>query len=185
MNLWLLFFEFFKIGLFSVGGGLATLPFLNKLVEKYDWFTSGDLANIIAVSESTPGPLGINMASYTGFTGAGIIGGIIATVGIVLPSFLVILIIASMLQKFNENRYVQTAFVGLRSSVVGLISAAVLGIMELSFIQSGGSGLLELFNWKAIAAFLVLVLLRFRFQKAHPIILIVIGAVVGMAVGGF
>lgn len=185
MNSGLLFFEFFKIGLFAVGGGLATLPFLSKLVEKYDWFTAGDLANIIAVSESTPGPLGINMASYTGFTGAGITGGIIATVGIVLPSYLVILIISKMLEKFNENRYVQTAFMGLRASVVGLISAAVLSIMELSFLRTNGTTLFALFNWKAIGVFLLLAAVRFRFQKAHPIILIGIGAVSGIIFGGF
>lgn len=185
MNLGLLFFEFFKIGLFSVGGGLATLPFLSKLVDKYDWFTAGDLANIIAVSESTPGPLGINMASYTGFTGAGILGGIIATFGIVLPSYVVILIISKMLEKFNENRYVKTAFIGLRASVVGLISAAVLSIMELSFLRANATTVFTLINYKAIGAFLVLLLVRFRFQKAHPIILIGIGAVLGIIFGGF
>ena len=185
MNLGLLFFEFFKIGLFAVGGGLATLPFLSKLVEKHDWFTAGDLANIIAVSESTPGPLGINMASYTGFTGAGIVGGIVATLGIVLPSYLIILLIARILQKFNENRYVQTAFTGLRPAVVGLISAAVLSIMELSFLRSGSTTLFTLLNWKALGFFLVLTLVRFRFQKAHPILLIGIGAVLGIVFGGF
>ncbi len=185
MNLGLLFFEFFKIGLFAVGGGLATLPFLSKLVEKYPWFTSGDLANIIAVSESTPGPLGINMASYTGFTGAGILGGIVATFGIVLPSYLVILLIARILQKFNENRYVQTAFTGLRPAVVGLISAAVLSIMELSFLHPNATTILALLNWKALVMFLLLALIRFRFQKAHPIILIGIGAVFGIVFGGF
>lgn len=184
MNLALLFFEFFKIGLFSVGGGLATLPFLNKLVEKYDWFTSGDLANIIAVSESTPGPLGINMATYTGFTGSGILGGIVASVGIILPSWIIILLIAQVLQKFNENRYVKAAFVGLRASVVGLISAAVLGIMQLCFINVGFTKITNLFNYKALIVFLGLLLIRFRFQKIHPIIFIGAGAAIGIVFGG-
>ncbi len=185
MNLGLLFFEFFKIGLFAVGGGLATLPFLNKLVEKYDWFTAGDLANVIAVSESTPGPLGINMATYTGFTGSGILGGIVTSVGIVIPSFIVIILIARVLEKFNENRYVQTAFMGLRASVVGLIAAAVLGIMEISFLHQGGSTLPQMLNWKALIVFVVLAVIRFRFQKLHPIALIVLGALLGIVTGGF
>ncbi len=185
MNLGLLFFEFFKIGLFAVGGGLATLPFLNKLVEKYDWFTAGDLANVIAVSESTPGPLGINMATYTGFTGSGILGGIVTSLGIVIPSFIVILLIARVLAKFNENRLVQTAFMGLRASVVGLIAAAVLSIMEISFLRQGSSSLLQMLNWKALVVFVVLAVIRFRFQKLHPIALIGLGALLGILTGGF
>lgn len=185
MNLGLLFFEFFKIGLFAVGGGLATLPFLNKLVDKYDWFTAGDLANVIAVSESTPGPLGINMATYTGFTGSGILGGVIASMGIVLPSFVVSILIARVLEKFNENRLVQTAFMGLRASVVGLIAAAVLGIMEISFLRQDSASILQMLNWKALIAFAVLIAIRFRFQKLHPIVLIGIGAFLGIVIGGF
>ena len=186
MNLFTLFFEFFKIGLFAVGGGLATLPFLNKLVEKYDWFTAGDLANVIAVSESTPGPLGINMATYTGFTGAGFPGGIIATTGIVLPSLIMIIVIAKMLEKFNENRYVQTAFMGLRSSVVGLIAAAVLGIMQISLLRPHSPGsFLQMFNYKALVAFAVLAFFRYRFQRIHPIVLILCGAVLGILLNGF
>lgn len=185
MNLGLLFWEFFKVGLFAVGGGLATLPFLNKLVEKYDWFTAGDLANIIAVSESTPGPLGINMATYTGFTGAGIPGGIIASLGIALPSYIIILLIARVLEKFNENRYVKAAFAGLRASVVGLIAAAVLSIMQLSFWCPDGASLLLMLNWKALAVFAILTGIRFRFQKIHPIVLIGLGALVGILSGGF
>ncbi len=185
MEAWVLFIEFFKIGLFSVGGGLATLPFLNQLVEKYPWFTAGDLANIIAVSESTPGPLGINMATYTGFTGLGMIGGIIATVGIILPSWGIILLIAQILDKFNQNRYVKAAFVGLRASVVGLISAAVLGIMQLSFIIPEQTQLLTMLNFKAILVFLVLTVLRFRFEKIHPIVFIAVGAITGILLGAF
>ncbi len=185
MNPFVLFFEFFKIGLFAVGGGLATLPFLNKLVDKFDWFTSADLANIIAVSESTPGPLGINMATYTGFTGLGVLGGIISSVGIVLPSFIISILIAKVLDKFNENRLVQTAFIGLRASVVGLIAAAVLGIMQLSFCSQGAGVLYELLNYKALSVFLVLTVARFIFQKIHPIAFIGVGALLGIVLNGF
>lgn len=186
MNLFLLFFEFFKVGMFAVGGGLATLPFLNLLVEKYDWFTATDLANIIAVSESTPGPIGVNMATYTGYTGAGILGGIIATAGIVTPSVIIILIIAKMLEKFNHNRFVKATFSGLRPAVVGLIAAAIIGIMEMSFINQAEVGsVFSLFNYKALGVFLLLTLFRYRFQKMHPIVIILIGAVVGILLNGF
>ena len=185
MSLLLLSWEFFQIGLFAVGGGLATLPFLDKLVDKYDWFTAADLANIVAVSESTPGPLGINMATYTGFTGSGYIGGLVASLSIVLPSWIVILIIAKVLKKFNENRYVQAAFEGLRATVVGLIAAAVLGIMQLSFILPQTNGFWSQINYKALILFGILVFTKFKFQKIHPIAVIGAGALLGILCGGF
>ena len=185
MSLFLLALEFFQIGLFAVGGGLATLPFLNKLVDKYDWFTAADLANIVAVSESTPGPLGINMATYTGFTGSGILGGIVASLSIVLPSWIVILVVARVLKKFNENRYVQAAFQGLRATVVGLIAAAVLGIMKLSFLIPDAVGFWKQINYKALILFVVFILVRFKFQKIHPVAIIGAGALLGILCGGF
>ncbi len=185
MSLLLLSWEFFQIGLFAVGGGLATLPFLDKLVDKYDWFTAADLANIVAVSESTPGPLGINMATYTGFTGSGILGGLVASLSIILPSWVIILLVARILKKFNENRYVQAAFEGLRATVVGLIAAAVLGIMQLSFFIPEVAGFWNQINYKALILFVALVLVRFKFQKIHPIALIGAGALLGVVCGGF
>ena len=100
----ILFFEFFKIGLFAVGGGLATLPFLYELAGKYTWFDEAMLGNMIAVSQSTPGPIGINMATYAGFNAAGILGGILATVGLVTPSVIIIIIVAHVLNKFKESQ---------------------------------------------------------------------------------
>ena len=99
-----LFFEFFKAGLFAIGGGLATIPFLTDIGQRTGWFTSGELANMIAISESTPGPMGVNMATYVGFHTGGIAGGVIATLGLVCPSILVILVIAGFLKKFRESR---------------------------------------------------------------------------------
>lgn len=185
MSLLLLSWEFFQIGLFAVGGGLATLPFLDKLVDKYEWFTAADLANIVAVSESTPGPLGINMATYTGFTGSGFLGGIVASLSIILPSWITILLIARILKQFNENLYVQAAFEGLRATVVGLIAAAVLGIMKLSFVIPDASGFWSLINYKALILFAVLAFVRFKFQKIHPIAVIGAGALLGVVCGGF
>ena len=116
--LWLLFIEFFKTGLFSIGGGLATLPFLFQMSERYGWFTTEQLTNMIAVSESTPGPIGINIATYVGFTteNLGVFGAIFTTLSLVLPSIIVILIIAGFLEKFKENKYVKNAFYGHQSS---------------------------------------------------------------------
>ena len=105
-----LFYEFFKTGLFAVGGGMATLPFLSAIAEKTGWFTQGMLADMIAVSESTPGPIGVNMATYVGFTTAGVPGAIAATLGLITPSVIIILIIARFLKAFRDNQYVDAAF---------------------------------------------------------------------------
>ncbi len=107
-----LYFEFFKTGLFAVGGGMATLPFLHDMAERTGWFTAAQLTDMVAVSESTPGPIGVNMASYVGFTTAGIPGAILATLGLITPSIIVILIIAAFLRSFRENHYVNGAFYG-------------------------------------------------------------------------
>ena len=120
-----LFYEFFKTGLFSVGGGMATIPFLQHMGETTGWFTNQELTTMIAVSESTPGPMGVNMATYVGFTVAGVPGAVIATLGEVTPSIIVILIIAALLRNFRENRYVDRAFYGLRPASTGLILSLI------------------------------------------------------------
>ena len=124
-----LIFEFFKIGLFSVGGGLATLPFLYRLADKYPWFSVDQIPDMIAISESTPGPLGVNMATYTGFQHSGVLGSICATVGLIFPSVVIIIIVSRMLDKFRSNKYVNYAFYGLRPAVMGLIGAAGFGVL--------------------------------------------------------
>ena len=124
-----LFWEFFKVGLFSVGGGLATLPFLYSLGAKTGWFSTADVANMLAVSESTPGPIGVNMATYAGFDCAGVLGGVVATLGLVTPSVIVIVLIAMALQAFRTNKYVDAAFYTLhrahcRGGLVGVRAGA-------------------------------------------------------------
>ena len=114
-----LFWEFFKTGLFAVGGGMATLPFLQAIGENSGWYSYTDLMNMLAVSESTPGPIGINMATYVGFTVAGIPGAVTATIGEVTPSIIVILIVAAILNSFRDNKYVNRAFYGLRPASTG------------------------------------------------------------------
>lgn len=183
-----LFYEFFKTGLFAVGGGLATLPFLYSMADKTGWFTAGDLANMIAVGESTPGPIGINMATYVGFVTAGIPGAVIATLGLVTPSIIVILIIASVLKAFRENRYVESAFYGLRAASTALIASAGLSVVGGAMLHlemlSGAPGdvLRGLFNWPAIALAAGVYLLSNKVKwtkKLHPIIFIGLSAIVG------
>lgn len=182
-----LFWEFFKTGLFSVGGGLATLPFLYRMSETTGWFTTSQLADFIAVSESTPGPIGVNMATYVGYSTAGIPGAIIATIGLATPSVIIILLIAKIIEKFRSNKYVDSAFYGLRPCSVGLISAAGLLVVKISlfyfdrFKETGK--FTDLFNYKAIIlAIVVLLLTRYvkQTKKLHPIVFIGFSALVGI-----
>ena len=124
-----LFFEFAKIGLFNFGGGMAALPFLQDLSMRTCWYTFEEMANFIAISESTPGPMAINMATYVGFTVGGVPGAVIATLGEITPSIIVILIVAAMLKKFRDSKYVNNAFYGLRPASTGLIGAACVSVI--------------------------------------------------------
>ncbi|MGN0712812.1 MAG: chromate transporter [Anaerovoracaceae bacterium] len=182
-----LFYEFLKIGLFSVGGGMATLPFLYEMADKTGWFTYAQIADMLAVSESTPGPIGINMATYVGYTTAGIPGALAATIGIIIPGIALVLIITAILDKFRNNVYVEGAFYGLRPASVGLITAAGILVVEISLMntalyQQTGS-IVDLFQWKAIVlAALLLVLTRWvkKTKGLHPVYFIVFSAVVGI-----
>lgn len=188
-----LFWEFFKTGLFAIGGGMATLPFLKNIGLSTGWFTQTDLMNMLAVSESTPGPVGINMATYVGFTVAGIPGAVIATLGEVTPSIITILIIAAMLARFRSSRYVANAFYGLRPASTGLIAAACAGVVLQVFAsvtsEAADGSLLMRFsfggtvNWQGIVlAAVLLVLTRYtkKTKNWHPIVFIALSAVVGV-----
>lgn len=177
-----LFFEFCKVGLFSVGGGLATIPFLTDLGERTGWFTPGQLADMIAISESTPGPMGVNMATYVGFTTGGLLGGVVATLGLIFPSVIIILIIAKFLQKFRQSKVVDGVFYGLRAASVALITAALLQVAKIALLYEGVSFGLSMFHWPAILLAVVLfLLLKFTpLKKLHPILLIAASAVVGV-----
>ncbi len=177
-----LFYEFFKAGLFAIGGGLATLPFLSHMGERTGWFTQAQLADMLAVSESTPGPVGVNMATYVGFESAGVPGAVIATLGLVTPSIIVILIVASFLKAFRTNKYVDAAFYGLRPASTAMVASAGIGVVLLSLVNTAGVGL-EIFRWKEIAlAAVILVLTRWvpATKKLHPIVFIGAAAVVGV-----
>ena len=146
-----LFWEFFKTGLFAVGGGMATLPFLYSMSDATGWFSHAQLADMIAVSESTPGPIGVNMATYVGFSTAGVPGAVVATLGLITPSVIIILIIARVLAAFRQNKVVDAAFYGLRPCSVGLIAAAGLLVVKIALFdvdlyrQTGV--LMNLFQW--------------------------------------
>jgi len=189
-----LFLEFFKTGLFAVGGGMATIPFLYDMSDATGWFTHNDLANMIAVGESTPGPIGVNMATYVGYvTGMGgyglpgaILGAVVATLGLITPSVIVILIVASFLQSFRNSPYVERAFYGLRPASTGLIAAAGVSVVmtNLFFADRGLS--LGAVNWKGWVLAAALWLLTNKVKKTkglHPIVFIALAAAVGVLWG--
>ncbi len=181
-----LFFEFCKVGLFAVGGGLATIPFLSDLGSRTGWFSPGQLADMIAVSESTPGPIGVNMATYAGYTAAGVPGGIIATLGLVFPSLIIILIIAGFLNRFRESRIVDAVFYGLRAASAALISAALLQVAHIALMDhTMDNGTTQLFYWPAIIlAAVVFVCFSYTpLKKIHPIFFIAVSAAAGIALG--
>ena len=191
MTLIRLFFEFCRVGLFSVGGGLATIPFLTDLGERTGWFTSGDLADMIAISESTPGPMGVNMATYVGFHTAGVPGGVIATLGLIFPSIVIILVIAGFLQKFRQSKAVDAVFYGLRAASVALITAALLQVAKIALMfhevpyiacPSGEGIETQLFYWPAIIlAVVIFVLVKYTpLKKLHPICFIGLAAIAGI-----
>ena len=176
-----LYLEFFKIGLFAIGGGMATIPFLKDLGESTGWFSNADLMNMLAVSESTPGPMGINMATYVGFTVAGIPGGIIATLGEVSPSIVVIILISLALEKWKQNRYVNDAFYGLRPASTGLIASAALGILiTVLFTTAAGTTGPDVRG--IVFAILLFVLMNYvkPLKNLHPVWFIAFSALVGI-----
>lgn len=178
-----LFCVFFKIGLFSVGGGLATLPFLQQLISKYGWITSEELINMIAISESTPGPIGVNTATFVGNNAIGIFGGIIATLGLIAPSIIIILIIAHYFSKFSEEHLVKSAFYGIRPAVAGLIGAAGFEVAKITLFDIdryfNTNNILDFFDVKSIILFILMLYLINKYKK-HPIIYIIGAAAIGI-----
>lgn len=182
-----LFWEFSKVGLFSIGGGLATLPFLYSLGAKTGWFGTADVANMLAVSESTPGPIGVNMATYVGFDCGGVLGGVVATLGLVTPSVIVIVLIAMALQAFRTNKYVDAAFYTLRPASTGLIAAAGWSVFVLVLVNldayRASYQLADLIQWKNLVLFAVIWVLTNLvkpLKKLHPVVFLALAAVVGI-----
>lgn len=182
-----LFFEFFKTGLFSVGGGMATIPFLSRMAAETGWFTQAQLADMVAVSESTPGPIGVNMASYVGFTTAGFPGVIVATAGLVTPCVIVILIVAKFLQKFRSSPLVDKVFYGLRPASAALIAAAGWSVVCMALVNTKAyeltGNLLDLVSVKGLILAVVIWVgtnLWKKGKKLHPVAWIALSAVVGV-----
>lgn len=175
-----LFCEYFKVGLFSVGGGLATLPFLADMSERTGWFTAGELADMVAVAESTPGPLGVNMAAYVGFRLWGIPGSIVAVLGLIAPSILVVLVVAGFLQKFRQSRTVEAVFRGLRPASTGLMAFALLQVCSIALVNGGGETLSIRWGAVILAVLVFAALQEKHLKKIHPIVFILLSAGVGI-----
>lgn len=178
--------EFLKTGLFSIGGGLATVPFLFEMSENHpNWFSSSELADMIAVSESTPGPIGVNMATFAGYKIAGISGAILATLSLVLPAFIIIIILSKFLSKYSESKYVKAVFGGLRPAVAGLISTAAYSVIQIAIFTEPVSSFKDILPNLQIGSFIIftVILVALQFKKVkqvHPVIFIFIAAVLGV-----
>ncbi len=178
-----LFLTFFKVGAFTFGGGYAMLPLIQAEIEAHGWLESAELVNFIAVSESTPGPFAINISTYAGMEVAGFFGAVCATLGVVLPSFIIILIVAQFYEKFKKSFAVSSCMSGLKPAVIGLIASALISVGKTVFFASGFD--INVFTtaafWVSLGIFIVMAVLSFK--KVHPIIIICISALVGIAAG--
>lgn len=178
-----MFWEFFKTGLFSVGGGLATLPFLYRMAENKGWFTSEDVGTMIAISESTPGAIGVNMSTYVGYMTKGIPGAILTTIGLIVPSIIVIIIISKILEQFKNSQVVKDAFYGLRPASTGLIAAAGIGVVKVALFHADKVGdMNQIMEWFRFGPMVLAVAVYFAMKKVkwHPIAFIVISAAAGI-----
>lgn len=179
MTYLLLFWEFFKIGLFTFGGGVSGLPFLFELSTKYDWYSVQELANMVAVAECTPGPISINMATYVGYATAGIGGSLIATLAIILPPLSVSLLVCLLLHRYAAKKWLDRAFWGLRPAVAGLVALVCYNLIELALAKDLALGFASGVSWLNVAVFVVLTTAMFLFKK-HPVLYIAAGAVLGI-----
>ena len=179
MNLLWLFANFSRIGLFAIGGGLATLPFLFEIADSSDWLTREAIGNMLAVAQSMPGAIGVNLSAYTGFVNAGPAGGYAAALGLVTPSIISIILVARVLQSFKENKIVQCLFLTLRPAAAGLLAAAGFGAIVIAVWNSSAAIWYEFIRWKELVLLAVLFFLVVRFKK-HPILYIAAAGAAGI-----
>ena len=179
-NAYPLILEFFKTGLFAIGGGPATIPFLMDMAKKYPWFSMAELSDMIAISESTPGPVGINMATYAGFKTLGIYGGIVSTLALTVPSIIIILIIARFLEGFQENKIVKAVFAGIKPAVTALIAAAVLNIFKVSLFDISDGAMTPRIASMIIGVVLFVLIQWPKTKKLHPALWFLFAALVGI-----
>ena len=175
----ILCWEFLKIGLFAIGGGLAALPFLYDLAGRYSWFSYAELTDMIAVAESTPGPLGINMATYAGYKAAGISGSVVASLSLILPSIIITTLICTLLKRYRKKEQIQWAFYGLRPAVAGLIGAIALNLLIIALFD-GHFSIGAAPDIKSLILLALLLPAVFKL-KQHPVVYIAVAAAVGMA----
>lgn len=184
IDLLIMCWEFFKAGLFALGGGVVAIPFFNDMAIKYGWFSTKDIADMIAISEATPGPFGINMATFAGYKIGGIIGSALGVFFLVLPSFVIIIIVSKFLDKFSENKYVKAAFKGLRPCVCGLVLNAWYSIMKVSVINPSAfiesKNISDFFNFVPLVIFVIIFIGSRYIKKLPPAAWIAIGALAGL-----
>ena len=178
-----LFLTFFKIGLFTFGGGYSTIPLVFDAIKEFGWMSVQKLTDFIGISECTPGPFAVNLATFIGFDDYGLTGAFFATLGVILPSFIIMLVIAKYSGNIKENFYVKGAFVGLRPAVVGLIISSVYLIAVSTFIREGVAGF-DALKWKSVIIFGILFIIKFHIKKIHPVSLIGIAAGLGILIYG-
>jgi chromate transporter len=178
-NLYMVYAEFIKIGLFSIGGGLATLPFLFDMADRYDWLSPEKLGDFLAIAQSSPGAIGVNMAAQTGFAAAGIPGAFAAALGLVTIPIAAIILVAHMLTAFKENQSVQAVFSGLRPAAAGLIAAAGFGVWRLSLYNGTAPLWSGFLRWRESLLFVVLFALIRKFKK-HPVVYIAVAGIAGL-----
>ena len=176
----LLIIEFFKTGLFAIGGGPATIPFLMDMAQKYPWFSMAELSDMIAISESTPGPVGLNMATYAGFKTLGTFGGAVSTLALTIPSIVIILIIARFLEGFQENRTVKAVFKGIKPAVTALIAVAVSKIFQVSLFDISNGTYAPRISSMIICVIIFVMLQWGKAKKMHPALWFLFAAVVGI-----
>ena len=186
MNLLLLYAEFFKIGLFAVGGGLATLPFLYEMSSAYNFFSPEDIGNFLAIAQSSPGAIGVNTSAQIGYLAGGVPGVWIAPLGLISPAIIIIMIISRVLSAFKENNTVKAIFRGLRPAAAGLILAAGFGVIALSLysmeiFRQGGSWYGGI-RWKEVILLAALFFLVRKFKK-HPMLYIAAAGLAGILLG--
>ncbi len=179
-----LFYEFCKVAIFTFGGGMASIPFLEDMAVETGWFTLAQLTDFIAISESTPGPIAVNIATYAGYNTAGYLGGVCATMGLVFPAIIMMTIVAKFITAFRGNKYIDRAFYGLRPCVLALIMSALLGIAKVTLLYEGVT-LAALFtgiNWRSVDIFVLVAVLQNvkQFKKLHPVVFLGLSAVLGI-----
>ena len=184
-NLALLFFEFFKAGLFAVGGGLATVPFIREMGAAYGWITEAEIANIIAIAESTPGPIGVNAATYVGYLVCGVPGAILATLGLVTPSVIIIILVARAIRKYADSYLVKSLFTGLRPAAIGLISAAGFSLLLVALgVSANFTRFTFTADWMTLLKLGIYAVFTFfafwkKTAKIHPLFFILAGGTIG------